>query len=134
MIPTREALRATYDAVVGEIDSARGSRQLTNPFYTKIGDAIFDACYCALENSEASKEGVKLPPRIHVVSAPMGTGKTSFTLAFITSLVLLAHIVGDALASPVVTVAVLSERSHPQQASVYAVVYSGRFRSARDCK
>jgi hypothetical protein len=54
MIPAREALRATFDAVVDEIDNARGSQQLTNAFYAKIGNAIFDACYGALEHSEAS--------------------------------------------------------------------------------
>ena len=43
MIPAREALRTTFDAVVDEIDNARGSQQLTNAFYAKIGNAIFDA-------------------------------------------------------------------------------------------
>jgi hypothetical protein len=47
MIPAREALRQAYDAAIEEIDSARGSRQLTNAFYAKIGDAIFEACYSA---------------------------------------------------------------------------------------
>jgi hypothetical protein len=91
MIPSRKMLRAAYDAVIEEIDSARGSRQLTNAFYAKIGDAIFDACYSALEHSEATKETVNLAPRLHVVSAPMGTGKTSFTVAFIAALVRLTE-------------------------------------------
>jgi hypothetical protein len=91
MIPTREALRATYDAVIEEIDSGRGSPQLTNAFYSRVGDAIFDACYSAVEQSEATKAGVKIPKALKVVSAPMGAGKTTFTLAFITALVRLGE-------------------------------------------
>src|SRR5262245_35625607 len=91
MIPAREALRAAYDAVIEEIDSARGSQQLTNAFYAKVGDAIFEACYSALEHAEASKRAVQSSPRLRVVSAPMGAGKTTFTLAFITALVRLGE-------------------------------------------
>src|SRR4051812_46585524 len=91
MIPARDALRTAYDAVIEEMGSRRRSQQLTNAFYAQIGTAIFDACYSALEHSEASKEARKPSPRLHVVSAPMGTGKTSFTLAFITALLRLAE-------------------------------------------
>jgi hypothetical protein len=87
MIPARETQRAAYDAVTREIDSSRASHQLTNTFYSKVGDAIFDACYGAIENSEAAKAGLKTPKALKVVSAPMGAGKTTFTLAFITALV-----------------------------------------------
>ena len=87
MIPTREILRAAYDAVIREIDSARGSQQLTNAFYSKVGNAIFNACYRALENSETAKVGLTAPKAIQVVSAPMGAGKTTFTFAFIMALV-----------------------------------------------
>src|SRR4029077_13194169 len=89
MIPARETLRAAYDAVIKQIDSSRNSRQLTNAFYSKIGNAVFDACYRALEHSEASK-GAKIATRLHVVSAPMGTGKTTFSEAFIAGFVRLA--------------------------------------------
>ena len=61
MIPTWEALRAAYDAVIQQIDSSRSSRQLTNAFYSKVGDAVFDACYRAVEHSETAKAGVKTP-------------------------------------------------------------------------
>src|SRR5262245_55578444 len=91
MTLAREVLRAAYDTVTEEIDGARGSRQLTNAFYAKIGEAVFETCYRALEHSEASKEGRELPHRLHVVSAPMGTGKTTFTVAFITALVRLTE-------------------------------------------
>src|SRR5262245_40800068 len=91
MIPARETLRAAYDAVIQQIDSSRSSRQLTNAFYSKVGDAVFDACYRAVEQSEAAKAGVKTPKDLKVVSAPMGAGKTTFTLAFITALVRLVR-------------------------------------------
>jgi hypothetical protein len=91
MIPAREPLRAAYDAVIEEIDSVRGSQQLTNAFYAKIGDAVFEAGYSALEHSQAAQEATNLPPRLNVVSAPMGTGKTSFTIAFIAALVRLTE-------------------------------------------
>jgi hypothetical protein len=87
MIPARETLRAAYDAVIEQIDRSRASQQLTNAFYSKVGDAIFDACYSAIGQSEIAKAGVKTPKALKVVSAPMGAGKTTFTLAFITALV-----------------------------------------------
>ena len=87
MLPARETLRAAYDAVVKEIESSRGTQQLTNLFYAQVGEAIFDACYKALETSEAAKTGIKTPKALQVVSAPMGTGKTTFAIAFTTSLV-----------------------------------------------
>jgi hypothetical protein len=87
MLPAREFLRAAYDAVIQQIGISRASQQLTNAFYSKVGDAIFDACYGAIEQSEAAKAGVKTPNALKVVSAPMGAGKTTFTLAFITALV-----------------------------------------------
>src|SRR5262245_38677306 len=51
MIPARDTLRAAYDVVIKEIDSGRAKQQLTNAFYAKIADSIFDACYSALEHS-----------------------------------------------------------------------------------
>src|SRR5262245_46394251 len=87
MIPARETLRAAYDAVIEQIDRSRSSQQLTNACYSKVGDAIFDACYSAIGQSEAAKAGVKVPEALKVRSAPMGAGKTTFTLAFITALV-----------------------------------------------
>ncbi len=43
-MPDREALRALYDAAVQEFNSKRDNR-LTTEFYTKTGDAVFDAGY-----------------------------------------------------------------------------------------
>jgi hypothetical protein len=75
-VPDREALRALYDAAVAEINATRGNL-LTTDFYRKIGDAVFAACYSALSDHSAGKR------RMHTVAAPPGTGKTSFSLAFI---------------------------------------------------
>jgi len=87
----RAALRSAYDAVVLEIDQARTPPTLTNSFYSQIGDSVFDACYSALEQSVAAAEGHKAPRRMYVVSAPMGTGKTTFAIAFLVALTRLAE-------------------------------------------
>jgi formyltetrahydrofolate synthetase len=84
MIPERKVLRAAYDAVIAEIDAARGTSQLTTAFYAKVGDAIFEACYRALENRNQAS------PILQVVPAPVGSGKTTFTLALIAAHVRLA--------------------------------------------
>jgi hypothetical protein len=86
MIPARDVLHQAYTDVIQEIEQARGTRQLTNAFYTQVGEAIFEACYAALETSEAATADAT-PKALKVVSAPMGTGKTTFALAFITALV-----------------------------------------------
>jgi hypothetical protein len=76
-------------------------KELTNPnidkgWYSTIGASIFDACYHALEDSchpDAHKGLAGTPysiskqARMHVVSAPVGAGKTSFSLAFIAAMV-----------------------------------------------
>jgi hypothetical protein len=75
-VPDREALRALYDAAVAEINSTRDNL-LTTDFYRKIGDAVFAACYAALSDHTTGNR------RMHTMAAPPGTGKTSFSLAFI---------------------------------------------------
>jgi hypothetical protein len=87
MIPVREALREAYDALIAEMNGSRGSQQLTNAFYAKIGDAIFDAAYGALQDTEAVEGGRTHRPRLRVVPAPMGSGKTSFSQAIIAAVV-----------------------------------------------
>jgi hypothetical protein len=82
----RDLLRRTFDAVVEQIDQSRPHRQLTNGYYKKIGDSVFEACCRALEQSIAHVEGREHPQRMHVVSAPPGTGKTSFSQAFMVAL------------------------------------------------
>ena len=65
----RDRLRREYDAVISEIDRSRGKHQLANTFYSKIGDAVFDACCLALTDfAESTPE----THRLHVVSAQWG--------------------------------------------------------------
>src|SRR5262249_47615235 len=80
-LPDRDVLRAQYDEAVNELNQSRDGR-LTTDFYAKTGDAVFEACYLALSDS---CKGTKGPRRVHVVSAPAGGGKTSFSYAFMTA-------------------------------------------------
>ena len=75
-------LRALFDEAVNELNQSRGGR-LTTDFYAKTSDAVFEACYLALSDS---CKGTKGSRRVHVVSAPAGGGKTSFSYAFMTAL------------------------------------------------
>lgn len=79
-MPDREALRSLYDDAATEIDQARNSRLITE-FYLKIKDAIFDACYTALLDHRNRKR------RILTVPAAPGSGKTTFSLAFMVAMV-----------------------------------------------
>lgn len=92
-MPGREKLRALYDAAVREINATRQTIDLTTGFYAETGDGVFDACYLAL--SDACK-GTKGPRRVHVVSAPVGGGKTSFSYAFLVALTRHAETTPDA--------------------------------------
>jgi hypothetical protein len=99
-IPTREQLRTEFDAAIHDLKQLRPKQNLTTGFAAKIGDSVFDAGYRALEDgvgasrasgaAAAGTQGSKdqpRQPRLHVVSAPVGSGKTSFTLALITACV-----------------------------------------------
>jgi hypothetical protein len=97
MIPARDVLHQAYVDVIREIEQVRGSQQLTNAFYADVADKMFNACYAALENSEAAKAGLTPPKALQVVSAPMGAGKTTFAIAFITAFVRLREEHSDAL-------------------------------------
>ena len=81
-LPDRDVLRALYDEAVNELNQSRGGR-LTTDFYAKTGTAVFEACSLALSDSCKGNKG---PRRVHVVSAPAGGGKTSFSYAFMTAL------------------------------------------------
>lgn len=81
-LPDRDVLRALYAEAINELNQPRGGR-LTTDFYAKTGAAVFEACYLALSDS---CKGTKGPRRVHVVSAPAGGGKTSFSYAFMTAL------------------------------------------------
>ena len=92
-LPSRDALRSEFASVIDELDRARPGSKLTTDWYRSIGDAVFDAGYRALGDACAAQATTKahgLPkvhprPRLQVVSAPVGSGKTSFSVAFIDS-------------------------------------------------
>jgi hypothetical protein len=93
MILERETLRAAYDAVIEELNRTRNSEQLTSGFYSKVGDAIFEEGYRALQDADAAQSALshRTPP-VRVVPAPVGSGKTSFSQALMAAIVRL----GDA--------------------------------------
>jgi hypothetical protein len=73
---------------VREIDRARERPMLTNGFYSEIGISSFEASYQALQDFIAAQDAaVPSKPRLHVVSAPAGGGKTSFSMAMLAALV-----------------------------------------------
>ena len=77
-VPDRAALRALFDEAVKEINQKRRDAKLTTDFYAKTGNGVFDAGYLALSDYCV---GTRAPQRLHVVSAPAGGGKTSFSYA-----------------------------------------------------
>jgi hypothetical protein len=80
-VPDRNELRALYDAAVVEIGQSRPGINLTAGFYAETGDSVFDAGYLALSDHS---QGLR---RLHVVSAPSGGGKTTYSFAFIAALI-----------------------------------------------
>ena len=96
----RAALRSEFDAAIQDIITMRGSpdsdgspANLTSAFYAAIGDSVFEAGVSALQDgSEARSTSETLgalgtAARLHVVSAPVGSGKTSFAMALIAAVV-----------------------------------------------
>ena len=95
IILDRQTLRALYDEAVDQINTSRPSINLTTGFYADTGNSVFEAGYLALSDYCAFQKSAKrllgyngfLPPqRLHVVSAPAGGGKTSFSYALMTAL------------------------------------------------
>ena len=78
-VPDRDELRALYDEAIAELNPSRKNR-LTTPFYTKVGNAVFEAGYLAYSDTIT---GTK---RLHTVPAPVGSGKTSFSYALLMAL------------------------------------------------
>src|SRR6516164_3720648 len=82
-VPDRDALRALYDEAVGQINTSRPAIDLTAGFYAETGNAVFDAGYLALSDHCNGTAGKR---RLHVVSAPAGGGKTSYSYALMLAL------------------------------------------------
>jgi hypothetical protein len=110
-IASRDDLRAAYDEAIRDIEAVRGTQQFEDGFHGRVADAVFDACYGALEHYSAwlaqkgpadlasaaqlratrDTQPSALQPRLHVVSAPMGTGKTTFAMCFMAAITQLAE-------------------------------------------
>jgi hypothetical protein len=92
-LPDRKLLRREFDAAVMQLDQSRTKPMLNTEFYRTIGDSVFEASYQALEDFVVHYtpfQGGRCD-RMHVVSAPVGSGKTSFSVAFVAALVRLAE-------------------------------------------
>src|SRR5215211_1007491 len=98
IIPDKAALREAFDAAVREIDATRERPMLTNSFYASIGASVFEAGYQALHDFATARASHAITkPRLHVVSAPAGSGKTSFSVALIAAVV---RVTGAATGEP----------------------------------
>jgi hypothetical protein len=75
-VPDRDELRVLYDEAIAELNPSRNNR-LTTPFYTKIGNAVFEAGYLAYSDTITGTR------RMHTVPAPAGSGKSSFSFALL---------------------------------------------------
>lgn len=90
---SREALQDAFTTVVCEIEADREEPgRYTTGFYALNGEGLFDACYLALQDGCAATESqADAQHRLHVVSAPAGAGKTTFSVAFLAALVRLGE-------------------------------------------
>ena len=82
-LPDRQTLRVLYDAAITEVNTTRSNVDLTTGFYAETGNAVFDAGYLALSDHCNGTAGKR---RLHVVSAPAGGGKTSYSYALMLAL------------------------------------------------
>ena len=87
-LPDREALHAAFVAAVEELQSHRppDAAVLTTGYNRTVGEAVFTGCWLALNGTDRPK------PRMQVISAPMGTGKSSAAVAFAAALVRSANL------------------------------------------
>ena len=79
ILPDRDELKVLYDTAIDKLNPSRGGI-LTTPYYAKVGDAVFETGYKALEDS------INNVRRMHTIAAPAGGGKTSFSYAFVAAL------------------------------------------------
>lgn len=79
VLPDRNELRVLYDQAIIEVNATRSHIDLTKGFYAETGNSVFDAAYLALTDHC----GGTVTPKLRVVSAPAGGGKTSFSYAML---------------------------------------------------
>jgi hypothetical protein len=90
-LPAQAVLRAAFDQVVNEINQQRNitsaqKDQLCQPFYKAVGDAVFEASFEALCDGYDPAQATIADTdrnRLHLISAPVGSGKSTFTIAFL---------------------------------------------------
>ena len=82
-MPKRVEFRAAYDAVILEFQNTQPGCNFTNGFYADIATSVFDTVWQALTDTCASQPR----KRLHVLSAPVGSGKTTFSKAALVALV-----------------------------------------------
>jgi hypothetical protein len=88
-LPDRDQLYSEFETAILELDEFRADDRLLTDFYLRIGSSVFDAGYRALEEfcTARAAQGKAAHRRLQVVSAPVGSGKTSFSQAFIAAVV-----------------------------------------------
>jgi hypothetical protein len=85
-LPDKLKLREAFDQAISDINHARGRDQLSTPFYRQVGDAVFNASFAALvDGCDPNHAQIADTDRnrLHLISAPVGSGKSSFTIAFL---------------------------------------------------
>jgi hypothetical protein len=78
-----DRLRTAYNEVVTKIDAKRNGR-LSGLLFTRMQALVFDTAYAALLDTAAPPTRL---PRMHVLSALPGTGKSTFSNAFAAAIV-----------------------------------------------
>ena len=71
-----------------DIDSSRPNSKLLTPWYRRVGNAVFETMYSALGDFCEPDRWAGIMP---VVGAPVGSGESSYALAFIVALTRLAE-------------------------------------------
>jgi superfamily II DNA or RNA helicase len=73
-----------FQAAVARTDELRGSTMLSTAFYQEVAKAVFLTFYEALTDTKVFGRARN---RLHVISAPSGSGKTTFTNTAIAALI-----------------------------------------------
>src|SRR5260221_4745049 len=77
-------LLSSFKAAVTRTDELRGSTMLATSFYQQMADYVFATFWEALTDTKLFGRARN---RLHVISAPAGAGKTTFSNACIAALV-----------------------------------------------
>jgi hypothetical protein len=83
-LPSRKQLAPLFNQAIGDLQQIRPGSKLTTPWYSDVGKAVFATAYKALEGYCRASDQTT-PYVVPVFSGPVGSGKTSFAMAFITA-------------------------------------------------